>query len=445
MSRVFQGRDNRSTHSQRSVHNNTTHSVQKWSNSGHSSNTLSSQDSELFLASFPTTRLSYEAVIHKNDNPSFFTGRYKCFILPKGKRCVVWVTEWKREKIVAVIDIMNNYQGVLSPVIRKFHQENGWYPGSIRMYDACMDHSLVYGTVFSGVLFRSNQGGSVQGIDKTFFSIHSVYWYKGNLVPPLTLSGHVRLCESIFDEAGIRQVAYTKHNSIIFGLPMLCHNDKDIDRMISELPYTIFAVQYRFENHTKICIRHVPFQSTVSSNTGSVVAPPTLQQPRPQAQAPIHPSPMTSRMPYVQPQDEMLTNIQAIFMVRPNIQNDIYELFVRSSSSRTGELVFHNFAHISGYKTSVMMNRLFRNIIENERLDAQEESEDDDEFENTEPDKYVSLHKEFLMICRFNKRFCRWVPIQVVSSSQTTTTNSQITTDQQVKQHEMRYLKYHRK
>jgi hypothetical protein len=449
MSRVFQGRAN--PHSQRSTYNNTTHSVQKWSNPGHSSNTLSSQDSELFLASFPTTRLSYEAVIHKNDNPSFFTGRYKCFILPKGKRCVAWVTEWKREKIVAVIDITNNYQGVLSPVIRKFHQENGWYPGSIRLYDACMDHSLVYGTVFSGVLFRSNHGGSVQGIDKTFFSIHSVYWYKGNLIPPLTLSGHVRLCERIFDEAGIRQVAYTKQNSIIFGLPMLCHNVKDIDRMISELPYTIFAVQYRFENHTKVCIRHVPFQSTDSGNGGSVVVPPKIQQPSPPAPAPapapapVHPSTITSRMPYVQPQDEMLTNIQAVFMVRPNIQNDIYELFMRSSSSRTGELVFHNFAHISGYKTSVMMNRLFRNIVENERLDAQEESEDEADFENTEPDKYVSLHKELLMICRFNKRFCRWVPIQVVSSSQTTTTNSQIITDQQVKQHEMRYLKYHRK
>lgn len=452
MSRVFQGREKRSAHSQRSVHNNTTHSVQKWSNPGHSSNTLSSQDSELFLASFPTTRLSYEAVIHKNDNPSFFTGRYKCFILPKGKRCVAWVTEWKREKIVAVIDITNNYQGVLSPVIRKFHQENGWYPGSIRLYDACMDHSLVYGTVFSGVLFRSNQGGSVQGIDKTFFSIHSVYWYKGNSIPPLTLSGHVRLCERIFDEAGIRQIAYTKQNSIIFGLPMLCHNDKDVDRMISELPYAIFAVQYRFDNHTKVCLRHVPFQSTDSSNPGSIVTPtiprPVAPAPAP-APAPAHaviPAqtlPMTSRMPYVQPQDEMLTNIQAVFMVRPNIQNDIYELFARSSSSRTGELVFHNFAHISGYKTSVMMNRLFRNIVENERLDAQEESEDEAEFENTEPDKYVSLHKEFLMICRFNKRFCRWVPVQFLAGQSTST--SQVITDQQVKQHEMRYLKYHRK
>jgi hypothetical protein len=84
-----------------------------------------------------------------------------------------------------------------------------------------------------------------------------------------------------------------------------------------------------------------------------------------------------------------------------------------------------------------MMNRLFRNITENERLDSMEESEDEAEFENTEPDKYVTLSKEYNILCRFNKRFCRWVPIEVV-------TRGDIITEQQVKQHEIRYLNYRR-
>jgi len=419
-----------------------------------SSNQLNLHDSDLLLASFPNTRLSYETTIHKNDNPSFFTGKYKCFILPKGKRCIAWVTEWKRDKIVAVIDIANNYQGPLTPVIRKFHQENGWYPGPIRLYDACMDHSLVYGSVFGGVLFRSN---TLTTFDKTFFSLHTVYWYKGNSVPSLSLFGHVQLCERIFNEAGIRQVAYTKQNSIMFGLPILCHNDndKDIDGVIRDLPYPVFAVQYRFENHCRVCLRHYPFQEA-SDPSPPVIKSRQLMVPIPvpvSAPAPIHapaPAPARthsqSRMPYIQPPDEMLTNIQAVFLVRPNIQNDIYELFVRSTrSSGSTVLEFHNFTHISGYTSSVMMNRLFRNIVENQRLDAQEESEDETEFENTEPDKYVSLHKEYLILCRFNKRFCRWVPVQVLSSliPVPTSSLSQVITDQQVKQHEMRYLKYH--
>jgi hypothetical protein len=143
---------------------------------------------------------------------------------------------------------------------------------------------------------------------------------------------------------------------------------------------------------------------------------------------------------YIQPQDEMLTNIQALFVVRPNIQNDIYELFVRSGDTRgANQLVFHNFAHIPSYKTSEMMNELFRNIAENKRLDSREESDDD--FENVEPDRYVSLEKEYVMICRFHKRFCRWVPIQMVSSMKT----MPIITYQQVKQHESKYLQKHYK
>lgn len=401
-------------------------------------NALNSLETEGLLTSFPNTRLSYEATIHKNDNKSLVSGAYKCFILPKGKRCIAWVTEWNRTKIVAVIDILgtNRYDGPLTKAIRHFHEENGWYPGAVRIYDACIEQSLVYGTVFSGVLFRTGVN-----YDKSFFSIHTIHWYKGNPIPPVSLSGHVRMCERIFDECDIRQVAYTKQNSIIFGLPVLCHNEKDVYATVTELPYPVFAIQYRFENHSRVCQRlYQPGDELAAPAPASVKREETDVRPK-YAHAPA-PAPATRRM-YVPPTDGMLTNIQATFIVRPNIQNDIYELFVKNTSSRNNELMFHNFAHISSYKTSVMMNKLFRNIVENARLDAQEESEDEVEFENTEPDKYVSLHKEFIMVCQFHKRFCRWVPIQL--SALQTTSLSHVITDQQVKQHEMRYLKYKRK
>ena len=417
--------------------------------------TLNSLETEGLLTSFPNTRLSYETTIHKNDNQSLHTGSYRCFILPKGKRCIAWVTEWNRNKIVAIIDILgtNKYDGPLTSSIRRFHQENGWYPGAVRIYDACIEQSLVYGTVFGGVLFRTGAAGAVAGagvvggFDNTFFSIHTIYWYKGSPVPSLSLSGHIQMCERIFDECDIRQVAYTKHNSIIFGLPVLCNNDNDVYTTIPKLPYPVFAIQYRLEKHSRVYQRlYQPGDELVAPAPAPAPVKREEIDIRPKyAPAPVHapaPAPATRKW-YVPPTDGMLTNIQATFMVRPNIQNDIYELFVKNTSSRTNELVFHNFAHISSYKTSVMMNKLFRNIVENARLDAQEESEDEVEFENTEPDKYVSLHKEFIMMCQFNKRFCRWVPIQLFALQ--TTSISQIITDQQVKQHEMRYLKYKRK
>ena len=421
----------------------------------HSMRILNSQDTDSLLSNFPTTRLSYEASIHKNDKPSIDSD-YKCFILPKGRRCIAWATEWKRNKIFAVIDIdgANNrdrdrgQERTISPIIRKFHQDNGWVPGKVRIYDVCFDRSLVYGTVFGGVLFRMNE----EHMSHTqFFSIHTIYWYKGNPVPSLTASGHIQLCEDIFSEHDIRQVAYTKQNSVVFGLPILCNTEQDAENIVRGLPYDTFAIQYRYFTHTRVFQRILQEKPMTSQYQQPVVA---------NIRAPVHapanaiapaPTPLpipvsvvsvpTSKKLFIPPPDEMLTNIQATFIVRPNIQNDIYELFVLPSSSRGGgghcEPIFHNFAHISGFKASVMMNRLFRNITENERLDTMEESEDEAEFENTEPDKYVTLTKEYIMVCRFNKRFCRWVPIEVV-------TRGDIITEQQVKQHEMRYLNYRR-
>ena len=437
MSRVFS-----QSHSHSHSHPPPRHQPRPRNDNNKGVNALNSQETEGLLTSFPNTRLSYETTIHKNDNKALVSGAYKCFILPKGKRCIAWVTEWNRTKIVAVIDILgtNRYGGPLTKAIRHFHEENGWYPGAVRIYDACIEQSLVYGTVFSGVLFRTGTD-----YDKSFFSIHTIHWYKGNPIPPVSLSGHVQMCERIFDECDIRQVAYTKQNSIIFGLPVLCHNEKDVYATVPELPYPVFAIQYRFENHTRVCQR-------LYQPGDELAAPVSVPVKREETKyVPVHPpAPMHAHAPahatrrmYVPPTDGMLTNIQATFIVRPNIQNDIYELFVKNTSSRTNEIMFHNFAHISSYKTSVMMNKLFRNIVENARLDAQEESEDDVEFENTEPDKYVSLHKEFIMVCQFHKRFCRWVPIQL--SALQTTSLSHVITDQQVKQHEMRYLKYKRK
>jgi hypothetical protein len=418
----------------------------------HSMRILNSQDTDSLLSNFPTTRLSYEASIHKNDKPSIDSD-YKCFILPKGRRCIAWATEWRRNKIVAVIDIdgaisrdRNPDRGqerTISPIIRKFNQDNGWFPGKVRIFDACFDWSLVYGTVFGGVIFRMNE----HIVDTQFFSIHTIYWYKGNPVPPMTASAHIRVCEDLFREHDIRQVAYTKQNSVVFGLPILCNTEQDAENIVKGLPYETFAIQYRYFTHTRVFQRILQERPMSSSQYQPIVtnirvpAPVPVPVPVP---APVHvPVPAPSKRLFVHPPDEMLTNIHATFIVRPNIQNDIYELFVLSPSSRGGgggrcESIFHNFAHISGYKTSVMMNRLFRNITENERLDSMEESEDEAEFENTEPDKYVTLTKEYNMVCRFNKRFCRWVPIEVV-------TRCDIITEQQVKQHEIRYLNYRRK
>ena len=60
-----------------------------------------------------------------------------------------------------------------------------------------------------------------------------------------------------------------------------------------------------------------------------------------------------------------------------------------------------------------MMNKLFRKIKENDRLDALEESDDEEEFENENEDRFVYLNKTYNMVCLYNHKFKKWYPIKI--------------------------------
>ena len=68
----------------------------------------------------------------------------------------------------------------------------------------------------------------------------------------------------------------------------------------------------------------------------------------------------------------------------------------------------HSKALVKTYKISVLLNSLFRNIKENQCLDALEESDDEEEFENISLDKYVDLNKKYIMKCEYNFSFKKW-------------------------------------
>lgn len=105
----------------------------------------------------------------------------------------------------------------------------------------------------------------------------------------------------------------------------------------------------------------------------------------------------------------------AVFLVRPSAAVDIYYLIsmdsLRNPSSHTHVT---ETAHIPDYATSVRMNSLFRNIKENNQLDAIEESDDEDDFEDTNPHKHVFLQREYYMECTYHKKFRKWIPVRVV-------------------------------
>ena len=58
------------------------------------------------------------------------------------------------------------------------------------------------------------------------------------------------------------------------------------------------------------------------------------------------------------------------------------------------------------------MNRLFRRIRENECLDYIEESEDEDDFENINEDKFVDINKKINIECVYSYKYKLWIPIK---------------------------------
>jgi hypothetical protein len=101
---------------------------------------------------------------------------------------------------------------------------------------------------------------------------------------------------------------------------------------------------------------------------------------------------------------------RATFNVTADVQNDIYNLHCFNEGNFNH---YYDIAYIPSYKISVYMNSLFRNIKENENLDALEESDDEDEFEDVREDKYVDLNLQVKMDCIYNSKFKKWVPLKI--------------------------------
>jgi hypothetical protein len=127
---------------------------------------------------------------------------------------------------------------------------------------------------------------------------------------------------------------------------------------------------------------------------------PVVNKPTTHTPAPPRPQP--------RPNNKQYPVYERVFSIKPDLQNDIYHLSDPVNKSLVGT------AYIPDYKTSVLMNQLFRNIKENANLDSLEESDSEDEFENDRVDKFVYLDREYIMTCAYNHKFKKWVPLRVV-------------------------------
>jgi len=216
--------------------------------------------------------------------------------------------------------------------------------------------------------------------------------YKGTTLTKNThYSKKLIMFQNIFKNE-IKQVSYN-NQMITFGLPIMSVNVDNLNDKIRDLSYKIKYIQFRTEQNQ---ILNKPLVDVVA------IRPSTVVRPLSSITKPI----ITKKndRPKDRPKEK-------IFIIKADIQNDIYNLYDVVSN----ELI--DIAYIPDYKTSVMMNKLFRNIKENQNLDALEESDDEEEFENDKIDKFVYLDRSFDMICEYNMKYKRWQPQLRLQSS----------------------------
>ena len=223
------------------------------------------------------------------------------------------------------------------------------------------EKKLVLGTIFYGTLFSIG--------NSKYFSIENVNFYKGRNVENYNELNKLLLIKNILKNE-LKSSIINSHG-ICMALPVITNSFDTAIESIKTLKYKVYCIQNRFLNKN-----NNSYNSTIYKDING-------------------------------------EQIIKTFIVKADIENDIYDLYYYSNN----DLIKYDIAYISDYKTSIFMNNIFRTIKENKNLDALEESDDEDEFQNIENDKFVDLNKCVKMECEYNKKFNKYIPIKIAENN----------------------------
>ena len=315
------------------------------------------------LSEFPNVKLCYEKIIHKKVYDFDLL-----LAIPDGKKCFAWFTSYKNNMICILIELDNRNK-------KEFK--------NIKIINCCFSSSLCYGTLFFGTLFYH--------MNNQFFSIEDICLYKGKDMINFDFKYKINQISYILKNE-IKQISYN-NTFVVFGLPVISNNADDFERKISTITYKLYSIKY-VKNNCHFTLTFDKFKSQFKENIVMSVKENIVASVKENIVTSVKENIVEKR--FISKQDK-------IFMCKPDIQNDIYHLY-------TSDNEYVGLAAIPDYKTSVMMNKLFRIIKENNDLDALEESDDEEEFENSNVDKFVHLNNSYKMVCVFNNKFRKWVP-----------------------------------
>ena len=355
-----------------------------------------SEDEKLeILKEFPNIKLSYENIIYKK---VYNADTYVA--IPYGIKCFAWFTLYKNRNVCFIMELTENRQ-----------------IADIKIVNTCFSSALSYGTILYGTRLKPSTND--------FFSVEDIFQYKGNMIERENWGNKYILLKELFKK-DIKQVAYNK-SFLVFGLPIIANSNTDLISKLETIKYKIDSIQFRsfyrsnnylfmsyknFIEQKDVVKPNVISKPEVISKPKDIVKPEVINKPKDIVKPEVISKPKVISKPEVinKPKDQKQPNRkELVFLVKPDIQNDIYHLYYDNE----GILDYHSIACIPDYKCSVMMNQLFRTIKENQNLDALEESDDEEEFQDEREDRFVHLERSYKIICQFNYKFKKWYPIKI--------------------------------
>ena len=354
---------------------------------------LSNKDKETVLNDFPNIKLSYENITHNKVYKSDII-----MAIPEGRKSFAWFTTYNDKNVCLIMELGENKQIT-----------------NIKIVNACFNSELAYGTIFYGTTFFH--------LYNKFFAIEDIFYYKGNDVSRYNWGRKFEFFNTILSK-DIKQISLN-NSFMVFGLPLLSNNLDDFLQNVEQIKYKISVVQFRlfersnnflFMSFTKFMEQKMMKPNNninkidVNNNKIDVNNNKIELNKKPYDKNVINDRSVNYRK-------------EVVFKIKPDIQNDIYQLYCLNDDNKE---VYFDTCLIPDFNTSVMMNKLFRKIKENDRLDALEESDDEEEFENENEDRFVYLNKTYNMVCLYNHKFKKWYPTKISDTNMVITNISNL-------------------
>lgn len=367
------------------------------------------------LHRFPVNeaRLAYETTVPTTKQISK-TDYDICFAIPYGKKAFLWHTFDGDRKVAVLIEI--NRENAFGLVSFVFSSSEGHPPEKNRDFEL--------GTIVSGVLYEeevpkeekepeAKEKEERKNKNNKVFVVDDIHMYRGHYLARKTFrekSGY------LFD------FLQNQRYDLPIVLPVFWNTVVDSSSKV-EIPYTVRHYQYRSSSRIlpHLCMSVLKKPGSVPLAVPLAIRPPPsvleveveAENQKTSSQSIKRRFQMNWRFDYSKPAYRKT----AYFYVRADTMFDVYFLGAMDMERQENTIVYCQNALVQNYKTSVFLNGFFRNIRENANIDAIEESDDEDDFEDVRENKYVDLEKEVVMECAFHYKFKKWMPFRFANAN----------------------------